>query len=61
VHADVSLVDLGATNNANLGVHDHVVGDRKRLKVLAKLVDLLNVVLVQHFLFLLRKICIRGH
>lgn len=60
VDADVSLVDLGATNDTNLGVHYHVVWDRKWLKVLAKLVDLLDVVLVQHLLFLLaQKICIR--
>jgi len=52
VHAHISFVDLGATDDPNLGVHDHIVGDGERLKALTKHLDFLRVVLVEHVLFL---------
>lgn len=52
VNADVSLVDLGATNDANLRVHDNVIWDGEGFKGLSKMENLLGVVLTEHFLLL---------
>lgn len=59
VHADISFIYLSATNDADLRVHDHVIWDGEWLKVLAELLDLLQIVRVQQILFLYVH-CIKG-